>query len=69
MHNHHLSVRARAYSRGIAYEPMRQVEAEALAEGSTSITLDTWAANEPARSFFTARGFTSFNLTLDKRQT
>jgi hypothetical protein len=53
----------------IASALLRQVEAEALAGGITSIALDTWAANGSARSFFEARGFTPFNLTLGKRLT
>jgi ribosomal protein S18 acetylase RimI-like enzyme len=66
---HHLTVKAGARRHGIASALLRQVEAEALAGGITSIALDTWAANGSARSFFEARGFTPFNLTLGKRLT
>jgi hypothetical protein len=48
---------------------LRQVEAEALIAGITNIALDTWAANGSARSFFEARGFTPFNLSLGKQLT
>jgi ribosomal protein S18 acetylase RimI-like enzyme len=64
---HHLSVQPRARRHGIASALLRQVEAEALIGGITSIALDTWAANGSARSFFEARGFTPFNLSLGKR--
>jgi diamine N-acetyltransferase len=64
---HHLSVQGRARRHGIASALLRQVEAEALIRGITSIALDTWAANGSARSFFEARGFTPFNLSLGKR--
>jgi ribosomal protein S18 acetylase RimI-like enzyme len=66
---HHLSVQARARRHGIASALLRQVEAEALISGITSIALDTWAANGSARSFFEACGFTPFNLSLGKRLT
>jgi ribosomal protein S18 acetylase RimI-like enzyme len=64
---HHLSVQAAARRRGIASALLRQVEAEALALGITTIALDTWAANESARGFFEARGFAPFNFSLGKR--
>jgi ribosomal protein S18 acetylase RimI-like enzyme len=66
---HHLSVQAGARRHGIASALLRQVEAEALIGGITAIALDTWAANESARSFFEARGFTAFNLSLGKQLT
>jgi len=66
---HHLSVQAGARRHGIASALLRQVEAEELIGGITTITLDTWAANGPARRFFEACGFAAFNLSLCKRQT
>ena len=66
---HHLSVQTSARRRGIASTLLRQIEAEALAGGITSIALDTWTANGSARSFFEACGFAPFNLTLGKRLT
>ena len=66
---HHLTVQASARRRRIASALLRQVEAEALICGITSIVLDTWAANGAARSFFAACGFTPFNLSLGKRLT
>lgn len=66
---HHLTVQPSARRRGIASALLRQVEAEAFIGGITSIALDTWAANEAARSFFAACGFTPFNLSLGKRLT
>jgi ribosomal protein S18 acetylase RimI-like enzyme len=64
---HHLSVQASARRHGVASALLRHVEAEALVIGVTDIALDTWAANGSARSFFEARGFTPFNLSLGKR--
>ena len=64
---HHLSVQAGARRHGIASALLRQVEAEALADGITNIALDTWAANGSARGFFEARGFTPFNFSLGRR--
>ena len=67
---HHLSVRRRARRRGIASELMRQVEAEALAEGITSIALATWARELNKHELFCSLRFRSmFNLTLGKRLT
>jgi ribosomal protein S18 acetylase RimI-like enzyme len=66
---HHVSVQAGARRHGIASALLRQVEAEALIGGITTITLDTWAANGSARSFFEACGFAAFNLSLCKRLT
>jgi hypothetical protein len=60
---HHLSVQAGSRRHGIASALLRQVEAEALVGGITTIALDTWAANGSARSFFEACGFTAFNLS------
>lgn len=64
---HHLSVQAGARRHGIASALLRQVEAEALADGITNIALDTWAANGSARGFFEACGFTPFNFSLGRR--
>jgi len=64
---HHVSVQASARGRGVGSALLRQVEAEAIAGGVTNIALDTWSANELARRFFEARGFTQFNVSLGKR--
>ena len=64
---HHLSVQAGARRQGIASALLNHVEAEALARGITHVALDTWAANVSARRFFSARGFTPFNLSLGRR--
>jgi ribosomal protein S18 acetylase RimI-like enzyme len=64
---HHLSVKVAARRHGVASALLRQVETEALTAGIASIALDTWAANGLARSFFAARGFNPFNLTLGKQ--
>lgn len=64
---HHLSVQAGARRQGIASMLLNHVEAEARARGITHVALDTWATNVPARSFFSARGFTAFNLSLGRQ--
>lgn len=64
---HHLSVQAGVRRQGIASALLRHVEEEARARGIADIALDTWAANEPARSFFSARGFAPFNVSLGRR--
>ena len=66
---HHLSVQPGARRNGIASALLRHVEAEALIGGITNIALSTWAANGSARSFFAARGFAPFSLSLGKRLT
>jgi ribosomal protein S18 acetylase RimI-like enzyme len=66
---HHLSVQTEARRQGIASALLREVEAQARIAGIANIALDMWAANEPARRFFAARGFTPFNLSLGRRLT
>ena len=64
---HHLSVQASARRQGIASALLNHVEGEALTRGIKDVALDAWAANVSARSFFTARGFAPFNLSLGRR--
>lgn len=64
---HHLSVQASVRRQGIASALLKHVEEEARARGITNIALDTWAANGSARSFFSARGFAPFNVSLGRR--
>jgi ribosomal protein S18 acetylase RimI-like enzyme len=66
---HHLSVQMDARRQGIASALLRQVEAQARIADIATIALDAWAANEPARRFFAARGFTPFNLSFGKSLT
>ena len=66
---HHLSVQPTARRHGVASALLRQVEAEARVGGITIIALGTWAANGPARGFFTACGFAPFHLSLGKQLT
>lgn len=64
---HHLSVQAGARRQGIASALLDHVEGEASVRGIMHVALDTWAANAAARSFFSARGFTPFNVSLGRR--
>ena len=64
---HHLSVQSDARRQGIASALLNHVTEEAAVRGIASVALDTWAANVSARSFFSARGFEPFNLSLGRR--
>ena len=46
---------------------MTRLEALAKETGAEEIALDTWAANDAARSFFHSGGFEPFRIFMRKR--
>ena len=64
---HHLSVREGSRRQGVASVLLRHVEEHALALDVKDIALDAWTANSSALSFFAARGFTPFNVSLRRK--
>ncbi|WP_020176480.1 GNAT family N-acetyltransferase [Methyloferula stellata] len=63
---HHIAVDTAARRRGVASALLRNIEAEARAEGITKLVLATWATNQVAQAFFTSQSFRPFILMLQK---
>jgi ribosomal protein S18 acetylase RimI-like enzyme len=61
-----LAVRAGMERRGIATELMKAAEAWAARRGLPFLTLDTGAANQPARSLYHALGYREEDVRLTK---
>jgi ribosomal protein S18 acetylase RimI-like enzyme len=61
-----LAVRAGMERRGIATELMKAAETWAARRGLPFLTLDTGAANQPARSFYRALGYQEEDVRLTK---
>jgi len=61
-----LAVRPGMERRGIATELMKAAEAWAARRGLPFLTLDTGAANQPARSFYRALGYQEEDVRLTK---
>ena len=64
---HHLSVEPDARRQGIASALMSHAEAWAHGEELSEIALSHWAANAGAAQFFTAHGFTPYQVLMRKR--
>ena len=59
-----IGVKAAARQRGIGAQLVAAAKALARKEQITTLALDVWEFNEPARRFFTGQGFTTFNQRM-----
>jgi len=64
LHIHHLSVQRTHHRRGCGHALIQAAVQFAKEQEITTITLDVWSFNTPARSFFTTQGFTVYNENM-----
>lgn len=67
MYLHHISVQPAHRKTGLGRALLDAVRSAANERGIDLLTLDVWAFNEEARSFFRRQGFTSYNERLWNR--
>src|SRR5262249_32657583 len=64
LHIHHISVHRTQHRRGCGHALIQAAVQFAKEYGITTITLDVWAFNTQARSFFAMQGFTVYNENM-----
>jgi ribosomal protein S18 acetylase RimI-like enzyme len=64
LHIHHISVHQAHHRRGCGQALIQAVVQFAKEQGITTITLDAWSFNTPARTFFATQGFSVYNENM-----
>ncbi len=64
---HHIAVADDVRRLGVATRLMREANDQARVERIDTVVLDTWAANQGARTFFENAGFAPTNMVLRKQ--
>ncbi|SDJ81819.1 GNAT family N-acetyltransferase [Sediminibacillus albus] len=63
---HQISIEEAFQARGLGAKLMEEIKERAVSQGINRIELDYWAANEPAKAFYTKQGFQPYRESVYK---